>query len=247
MKRNFLLMTALSCTLLFACSPEKSAPDNAANAPAAENLDINAKAAQILAQMTLEEKIGQILQADISAVTPEEVRDYNLGSVLNGGNSAPGGGKVAPAEDWIALADAFWDASTDKSDGGVGIPLLWGTDAVHGHNNLQAATMFPHNSALGATNNPELMRDIGDVTAREIRATGLDWTFAPTLAVAIDDRWGRAYESYSENPALVAEYAGAIVEGLQGNPGDPDYLIGDNVMATAKHFRRRWRHTVWHR
>ena len=236
MKSKFLLVTALSCSLLFACAPKTEQGESSKEAPAAENMDIHAKAAQILARMTLEEKIGQIIQADISAVSPEEVREYNLGSVLNGGNSAPGGGKVAPAEDWIALADAFWDNSTDTSDGGVGVPLLWGTDAVHGHNNLQAATMFPHNSALGATHNADLMRDIGDVTAREIRATGLDWTFAPTLAVALDDRWGRAYESYSENPELVAEYAGAIVEGLQGKPGDPDYLIGDNVMATAKHF-----------
>jgi len=96
---------------------------------------IDKRAAEILSKMTIEEKIGQVIQADISAVTPEEVKKYNLGSVLNGGNSAPGGGKVAPPEDWIALADAFWIASTDTSDGGLGIPAIWGTDAVHGHNN----------------------------------------------------------------------------------------------------------------
>ena len=197
---------------------------------------INQKATQILSKMTLEEKIGQIIQADISAVTPEEVKSYNLGSVLNGGNSAPGGGKVAPPDDWIALADEFWIASTDISDGGVGIPAIWGTDAVHGHNNLQAATMFPHNSALGATNDPELMKDIGRITAAEIRATGLDWTFAPTLAVARDDRWGRAYESYSENPKIVAAYAKAMVEGLQGEKGAEGFLQDQHVMATAKHF-----------
>ena len=194
------------------------------------------RAAAILSEMTLEEKIGQVIQADIASITPEEARTYNIGSVLNGGNSAPGGGKTADPQAWVDLADAFWDASTDTSDGGVGVALLWGTDAVHGHNNLQTATMFPHNIGLGATQNPDLMRQIGGVTAREIRATGLDWTFAPTLAVARDDRWGRTYESYSENPALVASYSAAIIEGLQGTPGDEDFLTGENVMATAKHF-----------
>ncbi len=227
MKRSILMLTTASVLILGACTAKEKT---------AAPVDIETRASAILANMTLEEKIGQVIQADISAVTPEEVAQYNLGSVLNGGNSAPGGGKVAPPEDWIALADAFWDASTNKDDGGVGVPILWGTDAVHGHNNLQSATMFPHNSALGATHNADLMKQIGDVTAKEIRATGLDWTFAPTIAVARDDRWGRAYESYSENPALVAKYSAAIVEGLQGKPGDPDFLIGDNVMATAKHF-----------
>ena len=228
-----LVTTLMLGAALTSCMPEQGTSD----APATQTADSVAdRALALLSQMTLEEKIGQVIQADISAVTPEDLRTYNLGSVLNGGNSAPGGGKVAEPEEWIELADAFWDASTDTSDGGLGIPAIWGTDAVHGHNNVQTATIFPHNSALGATHNPDLMRQIGDVTAREIRATGLDWTFAPTLAVARDDRWGRAYESYSENPELVAEYAAAIIEGLQGLPGDPDFLIGENVMATAKHF-----------
>ncbi|MFT5774414.1 glycoside hydrolase family 3 N-terminal domain-containing protein [Hyphomonas sp.] len=197
---------------------------------------VDGRARQILARMTLEEKIGQILQADISAVTPDEAKAYNLGSVLNGGNSAPGGGKVAAPIQWIELADEFWLASTDTTDGGIGLPLLWGTDAVHGHNNLQSATIFPHNSGLGAANDPALLKEIAQVTAREIRATGLDWTFAPTLAVATDDRWGRAYESYSENPEIVAAYAGAFVEGLQGEAGSEGFLRGDHVIATAKHF-----------
>ena len=227
-----LVTSVLLGATLGGCSPESGADKQTAS-PEDKTTE---RALALLDQMTIEEKVGQVIQADISAVTPEDLRTYNLGSVLNGGNSAPGGGKVAEPEDWIALADAFWDASTDTSDGGVGIPAIWGTDAVHGHNNLQTATIFPHNSALGATHNPDLMRDIGDVTAREIRATGLDWTFAPTLAVARDDRWGRAFESYSENPELVASYAAAIIEGLQGLPDDPDFLVGDNVMATAKHF-----------
>ena len=99
---------------------------------------------------------------------------------------------------------------------GLGIPLLWGTDAVHGHNNLQMAVIFPHNSALGATGDADLMRRIGRATAREVKATALDWVFAPTLAVATDDRWGRAYESYSEDQNLVSDLGAAILLGLQG-------------------------------
>jgi len=197
---------------------------------------IELRAKDILVSMTLEEKIGQIIQADIASVTPEDVKKYNLGSVLNGGNSAPGGGKTASPEAWIALADEYWEASTDKTDGGAGIALLWGTDAVHGHNNLQTATIFPHNIGLGAANDPELIGRIAKVTAKEIRATGLDWTFAPTLAVARDDRWGRTYESYSENPDIVASYSSAMVQGLQGDPTSEDFLKGDSVMSTAKHF-----------
>ena len=201
-----------------------------------EEQAIEDRAADILARMSTEEKVGQIIQADIAAVTPAEAKEYNLGSVLNGGNSAPGGGKTATPEAWVALADDYWEASTDTSDGGVGIPLLWGTDAVHGHNNLQSATIFPHNIGLGAANDPELIGRIASVTATEIRATGLDWTFAPTLAVAQDDRWGRTYESYSENPDIVASYSGAMVTGLQGEPESKGFLKGEKVIATAKHF-----------
>ena len=194
------------------------------------------RAQALLDKMTLEEKIGQVIQGDISTVTPADARDYNLGSVLNGGNSAPGGGKTASWQAWVDEADAYWQASTDTSDGGVGVPLLWGTDAVHGHNNLQMATIFPHNSALGATGDTDLLRRIGEVTALEVRGTGLDWVFAPTLAVAIDERWGRAYESYSDDPKLVSELGEAIIIGLQGKPGSDDYLGPRRVIATAKHF-----------
>ena len=211
-----------------------SASENAATPAAQQSVD--ERAASIVARMTVEEKIGQILQADIASVTPEEAKRYNLGSVLNGGNSAPGGGKVASVEQWIALADEFWEASTDTSDGGVGIPIIWGTDAVHGHSNLQSAVIFPHNIGLGAARDPDLMRRIAAITAKEVRGTGLDWNFAPTLAVAQDDRWGRTYESYSEDPAIVGQYASAIVEGMQGKPGSDTYLKGEKVVATAKHF-----------
>lgn len=190
----------------------------------------------ILSRMSLEEKIGQVIQADISSVTPEEAKQYNLGSVLNGGNSAPGGGKTADWQDWVDLADEFWLASTDKSDGGVGIPIMWGTDAVHGHNNLQSATIFPHNIGLGATRDANLLERIGEATALEVRATGLDWVFAPTIAVARDYRWGRTYESYSENRQIVSDLGAALVRGLQGKRGTDDFLSDYRVVATAKHF-----------
>ena len=190
----------------------------------------------ILEQMTLEEKIGQVIQADIGSVTPEEVQKYNLGSILTGGNSAPGGGKTAEWREWVALADAMWLASTDTSDGGVGIPAIWGTDAVHGHNNLQSATIFPHNIGLGATRDTGLLERIGAVTAHEVRATGLDWVFAPTVAVARDYRWGRTYESYSENPKVVSDLGASLILGLQGKPETDNYLGDKKIIATAKHF-----------
>lgn len=204
--------------------------------PIAVNPEIESRIADLLAKMTLEEKVGQVIQADIGSVTPADVKKYNLGSVLNGGNSAPGGDNRTTPQAWLALADEFWDASIDTSDGGLGIPVLWGTDAVHGHNNIIGATIFPHNIGLGAANNPDLMEEIGRVTAEEIRITGQDWTFAPTIAVVRDDRWGRTYESYSEDPEIVATFATRLVAGIQGRPGDNDFLTGANLVATVKHF-----------
>jgi len=154
--------------------------------------DVDAAVAIILAEMTLAEKVGQMVQAEISEVSAAQVRDYNLGSVLNGGGSWPNG-KNSSLADWVNLADSYYQASTDTSDGGVGVPLIWGTDAVHGHNNVIGATIFPHNIGLGAANNPSLMRQIGEATALEVAATGIDWVFAPTLAVVRDDSWGRTY------------------------------------------------------
>lgn len=191
---------------------------------------------QLLSSMTLEEKVGQVIQADIAAITPDDVREFKLGSILNGGGSAPDNDLRAPPEAWLALADEFWKASTDTSNGGAGIPLLWGTDAVHGHNNIVGATIFPHNIGLGAANDPDLIYEIGRITALEIRTTGMDWTFAPTLTVVRNDRWGRTYEGYSEDPQIVAAYAPKFVEGLQGTFGSEDYLGEDRVIATAKHF-----------
>ncbi|WP_426687472.1 glycoside hydrolase family 3 N-terminal domain-containing protein [Rhodanobacter ginsengiterrae] len=190
---------------------------------------LDARVQDIVAQMSLAQKIGQMTQAEIKSITPDQVRQFYIGSVLNGGGSWPQGNKHASVADWLALADRYYDASM-AVDAPVKLPIIWGTDAVHGHSNVFGATLFPHNIGLGAAHDPQLIRQIGAATARAVRATGIDWAFAPTLAVAQDARWGRTYESFSDDGPLVRAYARAYVSGLQGDFGDA------NVMATAKHF-----------
>ena len=188
----------------------------------------------LLSQMTLEQKVGQTLQPEIRYITPDEVRRYHIGTIENGGGSPPAGDKHAPLGAWVKLVQTFSEAAYDKAGPGPHIPLLWATDAVHGHNNVFGATLFPHNIGLGAMRDPALVRRIGAATAEEVRATGMDWAFAPTIAVAQDDRWGRTYESYSESSSVVAQYAGEMVRGLQGE--GTRFLDSDHVISTAKHF-----------
>jgi beta-glucosidase len=195
-----------------------------------------ARIAALMARMTIEEKVGQLVQADLCCVTPDDFRTYKLGSLLVGGNSGPNGNDLSPAPDWLKAADDFYLASVDRSDGGVGIPMIWGIDAVHGHSNIIGATIFPHNIGLGAMRDPELIERIGAITAKEIRVTGQEWTFAPTVAVPQDFRWGRAYEGYSSDPEIVASYVGAMVRGLQGPPTGDNLLAGPYVIASTKHF-----------
>ncbi len=197
---------------------------------------LEAKIDHILGDLSLEEKIGQMIQPEIRHLTPQDVRDFHIGSVLNGGGSVPNGNRYSKAADWLAIADAYYQASMDDSDGYMAIPIMWGTDAVHGVGNIVGATLFPHNIALGATRNTELIKEIGNITATEIAVTGLDWDFSPTVAVARDDRWGRTYESYSEHPELVRDYAGVMVEGLQGEASGQGFLSAYKVISTAKHF-----------
>lgn len=191
---------------------------------------------QLMGQMTLEELVGQVMQPSIQHVTPDDVKAFHLGSVLNGGGGWTGDIRKATALDWLALADAFYEASMDTSDGRPAIPIIWGADAVHGHNNIIGATLFPHNVGLGATHDPDLVRRVGEVTAAEMAVTGIDWDFSPTVAVARDDRWGRSYESYSEDPAVVRTLAAAMITGLQGKPRTPAFLGAGRVVATSKHF-----------
>lgn len=180
-----------------------------------------------LSRMTLEQKIGQMIQTERMSITPEEVKVFHIGSVLSGGGSSPGENKPA---DWVKMNDAFWAASVEEDEKHLPIPILYGVDAIHGHNNVLGATIFPHNIGLGCANDPELVKKIAQSTAREILATGVEWTFAPTLAVARNNQWGRTYESYSEDPEIVKSYAGAFVEGLQGD------LKTDSVIACVKHW-----------
>ncbi len=176
----------------------------------------------LLARMTLAQKIGQMTQPERLHVTPDEVKRYHIGSVLSGGGSCPGDNRPA---DWVAMNDAYWAASMEEDADHLPIPVLYGVDAIHGNANVRGATVFPHNMGLGAAQDPGLVERIGRATAREVRAAGVDWTFAPTLAVVQDPRWGRTYESYSEDPGVVGEYAGRIVRGLQ-----------EDIVACAKHW-----------
>ncbi|MBC2670120.1 glycoside hydrolase family 3 N-terminal domain-containing protein [Novosphingobium piscinae] len=195
-----------------------------------------ARITALLAQMSLAEKIGQMIQADISAIQPDDLRRYPLGSILAGGSSPPlGAPDRSPAGPWIATARAFDAVARESRPGHVAIPLLIGIDAVHGNNNIVGATLFPHNIGLGATRDPGLIERIGRATAVETAAAGINWAFGPTLAVPQNDRWGRTFEGYSEDPAVVASYAGAMVKGLQGAPGKGTIQQGQ-VAASVKHF-----------
>ncbi|WP_252181079.1 exo 1,3/1,4-beta-D-glucan glucohydrolase [Azospirillum sp. B4] len=191
----------------------------------------------LLSRMSLEDKVGQMIQADISTVTPADLADYPLGSILAGGDSAPSGGDDrAGPERWAETARAFRAASLAVRPGHTPIPIMFGIDAVHGNNNVVGATLFPHNVGLGAAHDPVLMRRIGVATAQETAAAGIDWAFGPTLAVPQDHRWGRTYEGYSEDPEIVRQYAGEIVLGLQGQPGAGQALQHGHVAASAKHY-----------
>jgi beta-glucosidase len=203
---------------------------------------------QVVAAMTLEQKVGQMTQGEIVGLFDTatgtyqlgDVTKFALGSILNGGGAWPELNKHAAVSDWVNLADQFWDASPEVTlpgkHGGtkLKIPTFWGIDAVHGNSNVFGATLFPHNVGLGATRDTCLMHDIGVATSRAVRATGQDWAFGPVLAVVQDDRWGRSYESYSEDPGVVRALAGAMNAGVQQINRDGKSFSG--VIGTAKHF-----------
>ena len=191
------------------------------------NPTVTAQVDALMGKMTLAQKIGQMVQTERMSITPEEVRRWHIGSVLSGGGSCPGENTV---RDWVNMTDAYWAASMEADSGHLAIPVLYGVDAIHGNNNVTEATLFPHNIGLGAARDPDLMERIAQVTAREILAAGVDWTFAPTLAVARNSQWGRTYESYSEDPLIVGSYSGRFVNGLQGDLGT------DSVVSCIKHW-----------
>lgn len=200
------------------------------------NPKIETQIDEMLPKLTLEQKVGQVIQADTGTITPEEVREYRLGSVLSGGNSAPGPLPYANTRQWLEMADKYYNASIDTEGVEIAIPCIWGIDAVHGHANLSGAIIFPHNIGLGAMNNPDLMEKIAAVTAHELTVSGHDWTFAPTLAVPQNPRWGRTYEGFSQNPEIARAYGGRVVEGLQGHLGNKDFMADGRVISSAKHF-----------
>ena len=237
------VIAALSCGTAWSPAQAQAAPDRGlsdqspwptSRSPAAmTDADTEAFVSALLTRMTLEEKVGQVIQADIGSITPTDLAEFPLGSILAGGNSAPGGDERAPPMAWVDLSREFRAAAAARP--GARVPLMFGIDAVHGHNNVVGATLFPHNIGLGATRNPDLIRRIGRATALEVAATGADWTFGPTLAVPQDDRWGRTYEGYSEDPAVVASYAGAMTLGLQGELSE-GRLESGHIAGSAKHF-----------
>ena len=186
---------------------------------------------EVLSEMTLEEKVGQTIMADLDFIKPSDLNRYPIGGILNGGNTSPNGNQRATTNEWKQLAQDFYDESKSS---GADIPILWGTDAVHGHSNVFGATIFPHNIGLGASANEKLLKDIGSAVAEEVLATGLYWTFAPTVTVPQDYRWGRTYEGYSESPELVSKLGEAFIYGLQGS--GEQFLGSNKIIGTAKHF-----------
>ena len=211
-------------TVAALASPTAAAPP-AARAKLSAH-DAEAKA--LLATMTLEEKVGQMTQPEQEKLADvRDIQTYFLGSLLSGGSSDPKAGNTVQA--WTDMCDGYQKQALQTR---LKIPLLYGVDAVHGHNNVLGAVVFPHNIGLGATRDPKLVEEIERITAEEVRATGIQWAFAPCVAVARDERWGRTYESFSEDPALVAELGGAAVRGLQGR----DLKDPRRVLACAKHY-----------
>ena len=223
------MMRLIGCLMLgllvVGCRQAAPPPSDTAFPPLSQ-YDTQARA--LLAQMTLEEKIGQMIQAEQAFLQdPSDIQTYFLGSILSGGNSDPAAGNSLQA--WTAVYDSLQAIALRTR---LGIPLLYGIDAVHGHSNVEGAVIFPHNIGLGCTRDPKLVEEVHRITAIEMRATGIHWNFAPCVAVARDERWGRTYESFSENPELVAELGAAAVRGLQ-HGGLRNPLA---VLATAKHF-----------
>jgi beta-glucosidase len=190
----------------------------------------------LMSRMSLEEKVGQTIQADIGNITPQELREYPLGAVLAGGAVPPLTGEDRSPAAWLDTTRAFHEVALEARAGHTPIPILFATDAVHGNNGLAGATLFPHNIGLGAAHDANLIRRIGEATAQETAAVGMDWTFSPMLAVPQDLRWGRVDESFAQDPALVREYADAMVRGLQGEVGGERGVQSGHVVATAKHF-----------
>src|SRR5579884_2474198 len=221
-RREFL--GACAATVVSAASATSAKA--AAQGPAFSQFD--AQARQILAQMTLEEKVSQMMQPDCNSIENlDDVDTYHLGSVLSGGDSDPKSGNDLIS--WTDLYDGFQERALKTR---LRIPIIYGVDAVHGHNNVIGATIFPHNVGLGCSRNAELVEKAALVTSAEVRATGMNWGFAPCVAAPQDIRWGRTYEGFSENPDVVKELGPAAVRGFQRASLDDPLAI----LACSKHY-----------
>lgn len=194
------------------------------------NLSITERVNDLMSRMTLDEKIGQMLMVERNNSSPDDVKVYGIGSVLSGGGSNPTPNRP---KDWADTVDSYQNAAMQTR---LQIPILYSVDAVHGHNNVYGATIFPHNIGLGATRDTDLVTRVGAVTAKEVRTTGINWDFSPCIAAPQDDRWGRTYEGFSESPELASEMGVAMTKGLQGLTTDTSFLKGQKVVATAKHW-----------
>src|SRR5688500_18015597 len=194
--------------------------------------DIETRVENLLAQMTLEEKIGQMTQVEKNSIKPGDITKYYIGSILSGGGGSP---EENTPQGWYAMVEGFQKEALATR---LQIPILYGVDAVHGHGNLRNATIFPHNIGLGAANNPELMEKIGRATAEEMLATGIPWNFAPVVAVVQDVRWGRTYEGYGEETEVVSSLGAAYIRGMQNLADDDVAAEGQSLfaLATPKHF-----------
>jgi beta-glucosidase len=217
--RRPIVISALLVAALAAATLAGALPAAAAEPYLDPSLPVPQRVADLMSRMTLDEKLGQMTQAERGSATPADVTQFRLGSILSGGGSAPTPNTAAA---WADLTDGLQRGALATP---LKIPLVYGADAVHGHNNVVGATVFPHNIGLGATRDPALAQQIGRVTAEEMRGTGVHWTFSPCLCVARNDRWGRTYESFGEKPELPVSMA-TIVDGYQGG----------GVLATAKHY-----------
>ena len=215
---KFLILIVVG-QLLFSCNTIE---------PVVKQVSVNGKSVESIVQMmTTAEKVGQMTQAERRYLIDEaDIRNLYLGSLLSGGGSTP---EVNEPSVWADMLDRFQSMAAQTR---LGIPLMYGIDAIHGHNNVVGATIFPHNIGLGATGNPDLAREIASITAKEVRATGINWTFDPCVANSRDERWGRAYESYGEDPVLIAAMGRAQVEGYQG----ASLSAKDAIVACTKHY-----------
>lgn len=220
MKKKLITIMCIFLLLQSSCKEKPSEPVNT-------HLSVSERVEELLSQMTLEEKAGQMTQAERSALENiSDIKTYFLGSLLSGGGSSP---SINSAQAWADMYDSYQYYALQTR---LKIPLIYGIDAVHGHNNVIGATIFPHNIGLGCTRNPALVQQAAAITAKEVAATGINWTFSPCIATVRDERWGRTYEGFGESSELSEIMADAAVRGFQGT------ALSDNtsILACAKHF-----------